>query len=113
PAQIAAHYAARTFALVPPIPWAGGGGMAWSDHMDSYNVWTQITPSNAVDLAEVTDGILVGGAGDIAAVMQNGAVVTLKNMPAGAWVPIAARRLNAPRGTRTRLGAVCPPARTR
>src|SRR4030095_15904336 len=106
PAQIAAHYAARTFALVPPIPWAVVGGMAWSDHMDSYNVWTQITPSNAVDLGEVTDGILVGGAGDSAAVMQNGAVVTLKNMPGGAWVPIAARRINATGTTATDLVAL-------
>src|SRR4029450_10685296 len=80
--------------------------MAWSDHMASYTVWHQITPSNAVDLAEVTDGILVGGAGDIAAVMQNGAVVTLKNKPAGGGGGGAGRGAEGRRAARAGPGGV-------
>jgi hypothetical protein len=106
--QIAAHYAARTFvgASLPTVPWAVVGGMAWKDDMDSYTEWLPLTPSDTADLVRFTDAILVGGAGDVAAVMQNNRAVTLTGLPAGAWVPIKARRINATGTTATSLVAL-------
>jgi hypothetical protein len=104
--QIAAHYAARIYGALPTVPWAVVGGMAWKDDMDSYTEWLPITTSDTVDLARFTDGILVGGAGDVAAVMQNNRAVTLTGLPAGAWVPIKARRINATGTTATSLVAL-------
>jgi hypothetical protein len=75
--------------------------------MDSYNTWIAITTSDTVDLASgLTDAVLVGGAGDVAAVMQNNRSVTLTGLPAGAWVPIKARRINATGTTATALVAL-------
>jgi hypothetical protein len=75
--------------------------------MDSYNTWRAITTSDTVDLAHgLTDAVLVGGAGDVAAVMQNNQVVTLAGLPAGAWIPIKARRINATGTTATNLTAL-------
>jgi trimeric autotransporter adhesin len=112
PAQIANHYAARLFsdATLPIIPWAVVGGMApWSNDMDAYNLFEPITPHDSADInvdGELTDAILVGGAGDIAAVMSNKQVVVLKGLPAGAWVPVACRRINATGTTATNLVAL-------
>jgi hypothetical protein len=91
---------------VPTVPWAVVGGMAWKDDMDSYTEWLPLTPSDTADLVRFTDAILVGGAGDVAAVMQNNRAVTLTGLPAGAWVPIKARRINATGTTATALVAL-------
>jgi hypothetical protein len=75
--------------------------------MDSYNEWVTITPSDTVDLGSgPTAGVLVGGAGDVAAVMTNNRAVTLTGLPAGAWVPIKAKRINATGTTATNLVAL-------
>jgi hypothetical protein len=101
PTQIAAHYAARTFgALCAPFLWLE------DVDMPKYNLWTPITPSDTADLLRVTDGIWVGGAGNVAAVMQNNTVPTTLVVPAGAWLPIVARRINATGTTATGLVAL-------
>ena len=74
--------------------------------MDSYNVWIPITPHDSNNLSDITHAILIGGAGDIAAVMESNQVVVLKGLPAGAWLPIAARRINATNTTATNLVAL-------
>lgn len=92
----------------------GFGGALWwafllgdTDTMlQSYNIWAAITPSDTVDITRPTNAILIGGTGDVAAVMQNGSVVTLKTLPAGACVPIACRRVNATGTTATNLVAL-------
>jgi Concanavalin A-like lectin/glucanases superfamily len=106
--QIAAHYEARNFTA-----GAGFSGIPWWMPLDEedvavpYNLWTQITPHDSNDIpGGVTDAILVGGAGDVAAVMQNNQVVVLRGLPGGAWVPIAARRVNATGTTATNLSAL-------
>lgn len=74
--------------------------------VDSFNYWGPITPSNTVDLAKVPVGIMVGGSGDVAAVMQNNAVpMVFTGVPAGTWLPIAVRRVNATGTTATGLVA--------
>lgn len=95
-----------------PRPTAAGGGAAGDpgfllgdDFMATrYNLWRAITPSDTVDLPTLTDAILVGVAGNVAAVMENNQVAVLA-LPAG-WVPIAARRINATGTTATGLVAL-------
>ena len=60
-----------------------------------YNVWATLTPSNTVDLAKLTHAVYVGGAGDVAAVMQDNTVGTFTAVPAGSVLPIICRRVNA------------------
>ena len=54
-----------------------------------------ITPSDSTDFALDTRAIYVGVAGNIAVVMQSGAVVTFVGVPAGTILPVRAGRVNA------------------
>jgi len=74
--------------------------------MPLYNVWTPITPSDSADLARVTHGIWVGGAGTLAAVMQSNYMPVALTVPAGAWLPIAVRRVNSTNTTATGIVAL-------
>jgi hypothetical protein len=75
--------------------------------MDSYNDWVAITPSDTIDLASgLTAAVLVGTTGNVAAVMENNRVVIFTGLPAGAWMPIKARRINATGTTATALVAL-------
>jgi len=72
-----------------------------------FNQWRPITPSDTVDLPGLTHALWVGGAGDVAAVMQNGTMpVVLAAVPAGSWLPLAAKRINATGTTATGLVAL-------
>lgn len=68
-----------------------------------YNVWRPVTVDVEIP---VTDGIFVGSAGDVSAVMENNQAVTLRGLPAGAWLPIATRRINASGTSATNLVAL-------
>ena len=76
------------------------------------NIWDPITPSDTVDLPRysgngyLTVALWVGGLGNVAAVMQNGTVVTFLAVPAGTWLPLAARRVNATNTTATGIVAL-------
>jgi hypothetical protein len=76
--------------------------------LDSYNVWKPITPSDTVNLPDgVSGGVWVGVGGDVAAVMGNNVMpVVLAAVPTGAWLPIAAKRINATGTTATGLVAL-------
>jgi hypothetical protein len=106
-AEIAAHYlVARQSQSWPGVPWwvqIQGG-----DILDSYNVWEPITPSDTVNLPRGnTGGVWVGTGGDVAAVMGNNVMpVVLAAVPTGAWLPIAAKRINATGTTATGLVAL-------
>ena len=107
PTQIAAHYvAAKQSRSWPGVPW--WVQIQGENALDSYNVWEPITPSNTVNLPRgVTGGIWVGSGGDVAAVMQNNVMpVVLAAVPTGAWLPIAATRINATGTTATGLVAL-------
>ena len=72
----------------------------------AYNNWRAVTPSDTVDLPQPTDALWVGGAGNVAAVLQNNQPVVFTAVPAGAWLPIAVRRVNATGTTATGLVAL-------
>lgn len=54
-----------------------------------------IAPNDATDLEEVTRGLFVGTAGNVAVTMRLGGSVTFKNIPAGSLLPIRATRVLA------------------
>jgi hypothetical protein len=54
-----------------------------------------ITPSDTASFADATRAIYCGVAGDIAAIMLSGAVVTFANVAAGTLLPLRATRIAA------------------
>jgi hypothetical protein len=91
----AAHYAAlKSSRSYHGFPWwqQAKGKQA----LDKFNVWTPITPSDTVNLPRgITEAVWVGVGGDVAAVMQNDTMpVVLAAVPTGAYLPIAAKRIN-------------------
>ena len=59
-----------------------------------YNVYKNVPPSDTVDLPQPSDALWVGGAGNVAAVMQDNTVTLFTAVTAGAVLPIRARRIN-------------------
>lgn len=76
-----------------------------------YNESIAITTSDSENLMpytvrnRLTDAIYVGTTGDVIAVDQNGDATTFKAVPAGVWLPIAVKRVNASGTTATNLVA--------
>jgi hypothetical protein len=62
-----------------------------------------ITPSDVTDLAFLTSGLYVGGAGDIAVQGATGASVLFKAVPVGSILPIRASRILASGTTATNI----------
>ena len=78
-----------------------------------YNRFIAVTPSNTDDLAlfqakdrRLTDGIYVGGGGNLVAVMEDGSTVTFTGALIGTILPIQARRINASSTTASLLVAL-------
>jgi hypothetical protein len=73
----------------------------------SYNVFQALTPSDTVDLPRgLTQALWVGSGGDVAAVSDDNRVTVFAAVPAGSWLPIAVRRVNAASTTSTGLVAL-------
>lgn len=69
----------------------------------TYNIYKNAPPSDTVDLPQPCDGVWVGGAGNVAAVMQDGTFAIFMAVPAGVALPIRAKRINATGTTATNL----------
>jgi hypothetical protein len=54
-----------------------------------------ITPDDDEDLPEVVRAIYVGVAGDVTAVLREGATLSFTNVPAGSLLPVRATRIKA------------------
>jgi len=65
------------------------------DLSTSTSPWYQapITPSNTVDFDTPTQGIYVGGGGDVSVVRHDGTAVLFTGVPAGSVLPVVARRV--------------------
>ena len=59
------------------------------------------TPSDEVDLAQVSRAIYVGGTGDLAVTMKDGSDVIFKNLVGGTVMAIRASRVHATGTTAT------------
>ena len=71
-----------------------------------YNRFAAITPSDTVDIGELTDGLMAGVTGNVVVVEQNGNATTIKGMTAGQVYPFKIRRVNATSTTATDLVAL-------
>lgn len=66
-----------------------------------------VTPSDSADLARVSRGLFVGGAGNLSVVMAgNGATVVFTGVTAGSFLPIRVSRVNSTSTTATNIVAV-------
>lgn len=66
-----------------------------------------VTPSDTVDLAELTRGLYVGGTGDVTVNMADtGSAVKFAAVPAGTLLPIRASRVKSTGTTATDIVAV-------
>lgn len=65
-----------------------------------------ITPSDTVDLTNVTQAIYVGGTGALVVIMQGGQTVTLSAVPVGTVLEVRVSRVKATGTTATLLTAL-------
>lgn len=65
-----------------------------------------VTPSDTVDLSDVTTGLWVGGAGNVVVIMNGGQTVTFTGVPAGTLLPIRVSRVKATSTTATNMIAL-------
>ena len=73
---------------------------------DIYNTGAAITPHDTNDLPALTQGVWVGGAGNVAGVLGDGRVLTFTGVLAGTLLPMAFKRINATGTTATNLVAL-------
>jgi hypothetical protein len=65
-----------------------------------------VTPDNATELATVSKGLFIGGAGTLTVLTAAGDVVLFTGVLAGSILPIAVRRVNATGTTCTNIVAL-------
>jgi hypothetical protein len=65
-----------------------------------------VTKHDTIEFATVSRAIYVGGAGDVAAVMADGSVLTFSAVPAGTLLPIRCKRINSTNTTATLMLAL-------
>ena len=65
-----------------------------------------VTKHDSTDFTNVSRAIYVGGAGDVAAVMADGTVLTFSAVPAGTLLPIRCKRINSTNTTATLMLAL-------
>jgi hypothetical protein len=73
-----------------------------------YSTGYAVTPSDTVDIraGDVSDGLYVGGAGNIAALMSDGKSCDFAAVPAGTVLPVAVKRVLATGTTATNIRAL-------
>lgn len=52
-----------------------------------------VTPSDSVDLADVSRALYVGATGDLSVIMEHGGTVTFRNVVGGTIMPIRVSRV--------------------
>ena len=65
-----------------------------------------VTPSDTVDLTDVTRYVWVGGAGNLVVITLGGQTVTITGIPAGTLLPIRVSRVKATNTTATSVLAL-------
>lgn len=68
--------------------------------------WFSITPSDTEPLTALPRCLYVGGAGDLAVVSAFGDSVTMKNVPAGTFLPLRADKVLATGTTADHIVAI-------
>jgi hypothetical protein len=65
-----------------------------------------VTPHDTTQLATVSRGLYVGGAGNVAVLMASGQTVTFVGVAAGSVLPIRVARVNSTNTTATNIVAL-------
>jgi hypothetical protein len=65
-----------------------------------------VTPSDSVDLVNMSRALWVGGAGNISVIMHSGATVTFSGIAAGTLLPIRVSRVRSTGTTATNILAL-------
>ncbi len=74
---------------------------------DVYDLAAAVTPHDSTNLTNgPTDGIYVGGIGNVVAVWVDGTTATFVGVPAGTILPIRVKRINSTSTTATNLLAL-------
>ena len=71
-----------------------------------HDLMAAVTPSDTTDLANVTRGVYVGGAGDLTVINAAGVTITFKAVPVGTLLPIRVSRIKATLTTASNLIAL-------
>ena len=82
----------RSVGITAPVHAHGGFGNA-----------AALTPDDVTDFANELVSVYVGGTGNVATVLPDSTVVTFENVPAGTFLPLRCRRINATGTTATML----------
>lgn len=72
-------------------------------HVNAANGGFAITPNDSADLSLETNGLFVGGAGNVKVDLYDGSTVTLNGMLAGTIYPLRVKRVYATGTTATNL----------
>lgn len=75
-----------------------------ADRCEASPQWELYTASDSTDFARVSRSVYVKTAGDVAFVDQAGTAVVFPSIPAGTFVPVRAKRINATGTTNTGAG---------
>lgn len=65
-----------------------------------------VTPSDSVDLKNISREVYVGTAGNVSVAMAGGGIVVFKNVPAGQSLPVRVTRVNATNTTASDIVAM-------
>jgi hypothetical protein len=65
-----------------------------------------VTTSDSVDFSYPARALYIGGAGNVAVVLESGTAVTFSAVPAGAILPVVCKRVNATNTTATSIVAL-------
>jgi len=75
-------------------------------HPNSAEFAGAVTPSDTVNLPQLTRGLWIGGAGNVEVDMSNGDTVLFSGVSAGSLLPLRVRRVRAGATTATLIVAV-------
>ncbi len=81
-------------------------GRASIDQMPPATSGEAVSKSDTVDLTNVSRGLYVGGAGDVAVLMLDGTALTFSSVPAGTLLPIRVSRVKSTGTTATNMVAL-------
>lgn len=73
---------------------------------DSADDAEAVTPSDSVNLGNITRALYVGTTGNIVVVMKSGRTATLNSVPAGALLPLRVSRVNSTNTTASNIVAL-------
>lgn len=76
------------------------------NYVETSALYEAVTPSDTVELTNVSRAIYVGTGGNVVAIRQDGVSVTIPSVPSGTILPIRAKRIASTGTTATGIVAL-------